>query len=267
MEGRCFVTSDRTAEAEGDYRVTAVLGDLEARADVQVRSVDLSGLIAVRQRAPSDGSAAPAPAASEAAAGVASVTSREGGGWLLAVGLMVLGATLACALLAVRVRRNAAAAARSHDAKASPARHAVAAMHTAVTVAEIVLTAGAPSGAAPPQAVATTPGGLLTCRSCGLAGKGAERFCAKHGIPLVPADQNPLRAAGMICPTCRRGHPPDAEFCPHDRTALVPYALFGRVDGPKNPNILPRICPVCGERFGPHVTFCGKDGAALSPVN
>jgi hypothetical protein len=52
MDGRCFVTTDNAAEAEGEYRITATLGALEARADVQVHSPDLSGLIAVRDREP-----------------------------------------------------------------------------------------------------------------------------------------------------------------------------------------------------------------------
>jgi predicted amidophosphoribosyltransferase len=69
----------------------------------------------------------------------------------------------------------------------------------------------------------------------------------------------------MICPECRRGYPADAEFCPHDRAALVPYALYRRADAASDS--LPRICPVCGERYAQHVTFCGKDGSSLTTVN
>ena len=108
-------------------------------------------------------------------------------------------------------------------------------------------------------------GGPLACPVCGVPGTGGERFCAKHGERLVTAAENPLRAAGMICPTCRRGYPPDAEFCPHDRAALVPYTLYRRAETATE--TLPRICPTCGERYGQHVTFCGKDGASLSSVN
>lgn len=69
----------------------------------------------------------------------------------------------------------------------------------------------------------------------------------------------------MICPTCRRGHPPGTERCTHDDTALVPYRDFaaGRTtEGASQEN----VCPVCGERYPLTVAFCGKDGATLEPA-
>lgn len=295
MDGRCFVTTENAAEAEGEYRITATLGALEARADVQVRSPDLSGLIAVRDRGPGATPSAIEHAESERAAGVAAVAQGGGNGqrWLLlGVGLLLLGATVGFALLVVRARRKSTAAAAKgsgKEAKSSrdsdperksdplknsgtaliPKKAALPAQATAASRAETLMEAPAPSApvAARPVApvAAAAPAGPLACPVCGVAGTGGERFCAKHGERLVTAAENPLRAAGMICPTCRRGYPPDAEFCPHDRAALVPYTLYRRAESATDS--LPRICPACGERYAQHVTFCGKDGASLSSVN
>ena len=295
MEGRCFVTTDNAAEAEGDYQLTAMLDGLEARADVQVRSPDLSGLIAVRDRDPQGRPTGIAHAESERAAGVAAVTPSAGNGqrWLLlGIGLLLLGATVGFGLLVTRARRkgataNAKRASKGADGtrdseperKSDPLKNSGTALipkkaplpqHAApgsfaaspASRAETLIEPVAAPVAAPPAA---PKAGALACPVCGVAGTGGERFCAKHGERLVTAAENPLRAAGMICPTCRRGYPADAEFCPHDRAALVPYTLYRRAETATE--TLPRICPTCGERYGQHVTFCGKDGASLSSVN
>lgn len=298
MEGRCFVTTDNAAEAEGDYQLTATLDGLEARAEVQVRSPDLSGLIAVRDRDAAGRPTAIEHAESERAAGVAAVTPGAGGGqrWLLlGVGLLLLGATVGFGLLVMRARRKATAPAKRASKDAAPARdseperksdplknsgtalipkkaalpqHAAPGSFAAspASRAETLLEpVAAPVPAAPAAPKPATPAGALACPVCGVAGSGGERFCAKHGERLVPPAENPLRAAGMICPTCRRGYPPDAEFCPHDRAGLVPYTLYRKAENATD--ALPRICPTCGERYAQHVTFCGKDGASLSSVN
>ena len=297
MDGRCFVTTDNAAEAEGEYRITATLGALEARADVQVHSPDLSGLIAVRDRAPGGQPSAIEHAESERAAGVAAVApgGSHGQRWLLlGVGLLLLGATVGFSLLVVRARRKSATVATKGSSKdtkgngdsdperkSDPLKNSGTALipkkaqlpghaASAASRAETMMEAPAPSAAvaprpAAPVVAASSVGGPLACPVCGVPGTGGERFCAKHGERLVTAAENPVSAAGMICPTCRRGYPPDAEFCPHDRAALVPYTLYRRAETATE--TLPRICPTCGERYGQHVTFCGKDGASLSSVN
>lgn len=74
------------------------------------------------------------------------------------------------------------------------------------------------------------------------------------GAPPAPtaAEQD------MICPSCRRGYPPDSTRCSLDGTALVPYAEFASATTARE-----RTCPRCGERYPGHVTFCGKDGSPL----
>lgn len=297
VEGRCFVTTDNAAEAEGDYQIVATLGALEARADLQVRSPDLSGLIAVRDRDSQGRPVGIEHAESERAAGVAAVAAGGGSGqrWLvLGVGLLLLGATVGFVLLVMRARRNAAVGAKraskpddgresEPERKSDPLKnsgtalipkkaplpqHAVPGSFSAspASRAETLMEPMAPPvQAAPVAPKPAAAGGPLACPVCGVAGTGGERFCAKHGERLVTAAENPLRAAGMICPTCRRGYPADAEFCPHDRAGLVPYTLYRKAETATD--TLPRICPTCGERYAQHVTFCGKDGASLSSVN
>lgn len=286
MEGRCFVTPPNAAEAEGAYRVTATLGGLSASADITVRSPDLSGLIAVRDRDTASDPAGIDRAESEQAAGVAAVSAGSGSGrtaLLVGIGLLLLAATCGFALLVIRARRRGAqprhgapaskGPASTEDRPSDPLKNSGTALipktaplpASARAQADPRVDAAATVGAAP----ASPPGPAMqlavSCPVCGVPGTGGERFCAKHGERLLPHTQNPLRTGGMICPTCRRGYPADAEFCPHDRATLVPYALYRRAD--VTPDTLPRICPTCGERYAQHVTFCGKDGASLTSVN
>ncbi|MCA9531716.1 MAG: hypothetical protein KC543_16440 [Myxococcales bacterium] len=102
-------------------------------------------------------------------------------------------------------------------------------------------------------------------------GLDTERRGATDSAKALPDDApevcvDPEREAGMICPRCRLGHPPEAERCARDGTPLVPYRQFasggsGQSDGDK-----PRVCPKCGQRYAAHVAFCGKDGTALPPL-
>lgn len=78
---------------------------------------------------------------------------------------------------------------------------------------------------------------------------------AASEIAAPPVGEGPRE--DMICPTCRRGHPPGATRCAHDDTPLVPYRVFAAATSRDN------VCPVCGERYPAHVKFCGKDGANL----
>jgi predicted amidophosphoribosyltransferase len=73
----------------------------------------------------------------------------------------------------------------------------------------------------------------------------------------------------MICPTCRRGYPLDASFCPEDADELVPYGLYGAASSARTP-IKPhanKICPECGAHHAPTHLFCGDDGSELVIVN
>jgi predicted amidophosphoribosyltransferase len=76
-------------------------------------------------------------------------------------------------------------------------------------------------------------------------------------------------AQGMICPTCRRGYPFDAGFCPEDADELVPYGLYGAASATRPPLRLDanKICPECGIRHAAAHLFCGHDGTQLVVVN
>lgn len=86
---------------------------------------------------------------------------------------------------------------------------------------------------------------------------GATITPAPSGASTKTADEP---SEDMICPTCRRGHPPGAVRCAHDGATLVPYREFAAAKGDE------KVCPTCGERYPGHVTFCGKDGATLEPA-
>ena len=96
-----------------------------------------------------------------------------------------------------------------------------------------------------------------------------NRFCVRDGAPLNDGRSSGPFSQGMICPTCRRGYPSDASFCPEDADELVPYGMYGaasttrpslRLDGNK-------ICPECGVRHAAGHVFCGNDGTELVVVN
>ena len=74
---------------------------------------------------------------------------------------------------------------------------------------------------------------------------------------------------GMICPTCRRGYPFDASFCPEDADELVPYGLYGAASATRPQLMLDtnKICPECGIRHAATHLFCGHDGTELVVVN
>lgn len=79
---------------------------------------------------------------------------------------------------------------------------------------------------------------------------------------------------GTICPSCQRQFPPDAEWCPHDGTRLVPMNIGAVAAAPlalaPDPATKPaqrKICPTCGQRFEGEATFCGKDGSQLVLIN
>jgi predicted amidophosphoribosyltransferase len=73
----------------------------------------------------------------------------------------------------------------------------------------------------------------------------------------------------MICPTCRRGYPLDASFCPEDADELVPYGLFGAASSTRPPTkpCASKICPECGAHHASTHVFCGDDGSELVIVN
>jgi hypothetical protein len=81
-------------------------------------------------------------------------------------------------------------------------------------------------------------------------------------VIAAPPPAQPISTEPMICPTCRRGYPPDAIRCETDGTELVKYADFvAKSAAPSSAET--KVCPTCGDRFPATTRFCGKDGATL----
>jgi hypothetical protein len=79
-------------------------------------------------------------------------------------------------------------------------------------------------------------------------------------------------APPMVCPTCKRGFPDGAVFCP-DHGVKLEKAVPGAPAPAPAPQPLPaasaqrKVCPACGTRYEGNATFCGKEGATLVLAN
>lgn len=248
LDARCFVAGASAATAEGEFRVVARSGDLRGSARVLVRSEDLSHLTATgREREEREDGLSAAEA--EAASGLSARALRGSGGsaWLLGGGAALLLLLVAAALLFVRRRKG-------QSPSAPPGAEDI------------------PDGTAPPPPRPSAPAGATAkpprrvCPVCGHEDETGNAFCPKDGATLLDPDDPTVRAQGMICPTCRRGYPADADRCVHDQDTLVPYALFV-ARGKASESSGKKVCPVCGETYDEGTTFCGKDGATLETVN
>jgi hypothetical protein len=110
---------------------------------------------------------------------------------------------------------------------------------------------------------------VRSCPVCLVEYTPDKRYCVRDGAPLSDGCASGSLSQGMICPTCRRGYPADASFCPEDSDELLPYGLYGAASSTKSPIRLDtsKICPECGVRHAPAHLFCGRDGAELVVVN
>ncbi len=213
----------RASSADGVARIVARSGALTADARVTVRAVDLSDLIARRTETGSVGSSAgsDATATADTAARVSTRDEGEALDWRWPA------AGLGFALLLVIGGAIALARRRRPSAIAG--------------LPGVEIPAAEPSA---PEEVPAPPGPAAA----------APPVAAPAPEPAGPRED-------LICPTCRRGYPPDTARCAHDETALVPYREFvSRADRDN-------VCPVCGERYPAHVKFCGKDGATLKATS
>ncbi|MEZ4359654.1 MAG: hypothetical protein R3B48_05695 [Kofleriaceae bacterium] len=112
----------------------------------------------------------------------------------------------------------------------------------------------------------------LACPSCRREYDGAV-YCNRDARRLVPAHElgHPTRSQGVVCMACRRAFEPGIRRCPHDGTALVPFAVYAatrpRSDTVDPAGVIARICPVCASRYDLHARFCGVDGSELVVIN
>jgi hypothetical protein len=257
LRGGVFTAAEAAAEAEGEFTVVARSGSMEARAEVRVRTADLSDLIAKRTSGGVVQAADDDDASSDSAAGLVA-RRADGGGSLLwpALGavalLVVLGGVLAL-VFARRKRSGEPDASRSVFDEAAPVRSAPAA-----------------AGARSPVASARAPGAPRTCPVCHKEFEDPTvGFCPADGAQLVDAAAPPPATQALVCPTCRRGFGEGVRVCPTDQDELVPYALFVQRHRAREAGVgeKTKICPKCGDRYALTVTFCGKDGSELVLVN
>jgi hypothetical protein len=78
--------------------------------------------------------------------------------------------------------------------------------------------------------------------------------------PASTGSSTPLDGSPRICPSCRRGYPPEATRCTVDGTRLVAYREFVATQSGGETT---KVCPTCGTRYPGTIRFCGKDGATL----
>ncbi len=112
----------------------------------------------------------------------------------------------------------------------------------------------------------------MACPSCRREYEGAV-YCSRDARRLVPSHelQHHPRSQGVVCMACRRAFEPGIRRCPHDGTALVPFAVYAatrpRSHTMEPAGVIARICPVCASRYDLHARFCGNDGAELVVIN
>jgi hypothetical protein len=230
LAGGCFRSAEGAAAAEGEFLVLVRTGALRAEAKVVVAAPDLSDITARR------GEAEPSPVRSQgltatptaAAVKAAGVRTRSHVGLLLGVGALLLGLIGGGVWLGLRRKaratgRPAARGERSSSAPTPPPKAHPSPAASAVT-----------SGSAASQAGATrepTP------------------------ILVAPGEQ-------LICPTCRRGHPPGTSRCAHDGTPLVPYGEFIK-QARQAEATQAAACGTCGAKLTPGSAFCGECGRRI----
>lgn len=112
----------------------------------------------------------------------------------------------------------------------------------------------------------------VACPSCRREYEGAV-YCSRDARRLVPSHelQHHPRSQGVVCMACRRAFEPGIRRCPHDGTALVPFAVYAatrpRSRTMEPAGVIARICPVCASRYDLHARFCGVDGSELVVIN
>jgi len=230
--------------AEGSVVAVAKAAGIEAQAQVVVRRADLSDLIARRTR---EGVVRSDDEASlETATGVrAGNVESDDWGLLLPVlvaASLALVVLLGGVLLVVLMRRGRSQLAAESDLNV------------------------APELAEPSAAVIPAGSTARVCPVCNEAfNEAGLDFCPKDGARLLEPGEVRSEGHPLICPTCRRGFPAGARYCPTDSVELLTYAAFLEGDGGGATAGTKRVCPKCGERYGGGIAFCSTDGTKLVP--
>jgi hypothetical protein len=229
LNDNCFRAGESAAESEGEFQVIATSGALHAEATLDVRSADLSALIAKRIETGAvngfDAQPAALPVVAPVQAARAKVAATQPSSqaaavapWLL-IALGVLGLAV-IGWVAVRMRKPLKVRSKHITGDFEPFDDA-------------------PDAPAPnePAPVAAAP--------------------SPQPVPAVTSSES------WICPTCRRGFPASQQRCPNDGAALMPYREFTQAHRTQVEGARSKRCPKCGETFQTNSGFCGKDGSPL----
>lgn len=212
ISGSCF-----EASGAGTATIVARASGLEARATVQVRQSDLSGLIA--RRVESGDLAADPSSAPGRDAGVAVHTTTSSGPslWLLVVaGVSVLLAILSALALASRSRKRAADLRARAEREEAHARAAEAARNAAPEPAPVVV--------APAPVATGETGNAMICPVCRRGYAAGVTVCPRDKEKLVPYAEFVTRRAQSaperVCSKCGERYASTVTFCGKDGTPL-----------------------------------------------
>ncbi len=209
VDGLCYTAGD----APGAVQLVASAGDLRAEANVVVRTMDLSDLIARRSESGSVGSGAPEDASSQTAARL--TTNEEARETDLTVPLAVLAVALLLVVIAVVALR-----------RRRPKR-GIAGLPEASMPSSPPPAAGA-EPAAKPAKPARAPGDEMICPTCRRGYGQGERRCPHDDTELVryrdfAAGKDATGAVREnVCPVCGDRFPESVRFCGKDGVALEP---------------------------------------------
>jgi hypothetical protein len=242
----CFSAAETAAEAEGDFKITAAVGQLRAEAKVSVHPVDLSSLIAKRMGGGAltgFDDAAPLPAAPKSVTRVATrnepIPNTASPRKMVGIALGIAATALMLAAIWLMRRRPATAVVSTGPSSMPPPPPMPARPPAAHTRAEVVPAAPRPVPAPSPLSAVTVA---------------AE--------PEHPMSSGPPPSEPWICPKCRVGYPAHQQTCPKDGTQLMPYAEFAR-NRKRSEDEKKKLCPKCGSVFPSNAAFCAEDGTKL----
>ena len=208
LDGSCFVASDVTAEAEGDFHITVQSGSARGHAIVHVAPKDLSDLIASPTAVAAVPENANVPAATKEEAGVSAVSKRENHFGAFALIAIILAGIGAGAWFAFGRTKPKAIA-----------REETPAFPVISPVARVVDTLR------DPEPIVT--GENKICPVCRRGHPSTATECSADGTPLVAYSeyvarekQSGERSLPRVCPKCGARFAEGVVFCGKDGARL-----------------------------------------------
>ncbi|MBN1655194.1 MAG: hypothetical protein JXA30_15605 [Deltaproteobacteria bacterium] len=216
----CFVASKNAAEAEGEFRIVAISGELRAQALIAVTPIDLSDIIARRiETAAFSGFEKKGEAAAMEPEAAVKITQREVKVQpyrILHTGIIVVGGALIAVLLGLLVwlRRRAG----------NLTRLSITASDESKDVAGITGSHSESISDEKPR----VDDQMLICPECRRGYSSQYQTCPKDSTKLIPYDQfvqehkaQHLDDKRKKCPTCGAIYESSVTFCANDGSTLV----------------------------------------------